>query len=85
MTNGFLDDLPDLNLPGKRRKKKPAESSAESSDQVVRYVRPRCPKCNHANCPVYSSRDLPIRHHKCARCGHTFKSIEENYQPENDS
>ena len=81
MAKGFLDDLPDLNMPGRRREKKPTEPV----DQVVRYVRPRCPKCNHANCPVYSSRDLPIRHHRCAKCGHTFKSIEENYQPENDS
>jgi len=81
MSNGFLDDLPDLNLPGRRRKKKPPEPA----DQVVRYIRPRCPECNSPNCPVYSSRDLPVRHHKCARCGHTFKSIEENYQPEDET
>lgn len=77
MSNGFLNDLPDLDLPGKKRKKK----SPGPDDQVVRYVRPRCPKCNSPNVPVYSSRDLPIRYHKCADCGHTFKSIEENYQP----
>ena len=81
MNDGFLNGLPDLNLPGKRKKKKPVSKK----DQVVRYVRIRCPKCNSTNCPVYSSRDLPIRRHKCADCGHTFKSIEENYQQENDA
>ena len=81
MTNGFLNDLPDLDMPARRKKKKPPEPA----EPVVRYIRPRCPKCNHANCPVYSSRDLPIRRHKCAKCGHTFKSIEENYQPENET
>jgi len=81
MTNGFLNDLPDLDMPGRRKKKK----STEPKDQLVRYVKPRCPKCNSPNVPVYSSRDLPIRHHKCADCGHTFKSIEENYQPENET
>jgi len=78
MSNGFLDDLPDLHLPGKRRKKKPDKPK----DKVVRYVRIRCPACNSTNCPVYSSRDLPIRRHKCGNCGYTFKSVEENYQPQ---
>lgn len=81
MSNGFLNDLPDLELPARRKKKK----SPDPKDQVVRYIKPRCPKCNSTNVPVYSSRDLPIRHHKCADCGHTFKSIEENYQPENET
>lgn len=79
MTDGFLNDLPDLDMPVRRKKKKPPEPP----NQTVRYVRPRCPKCGSLNCPVYSSRDLPIRHHKCSDCGHTFKSIEENYQLEN--
>ena len=77
MSNGFLNDLPDLDLPGKKKKKKPPEPR----DQVVRYTRLRCPECKSTNVPVYSSRDLPIRHHKCSDCGHTFKSIEEDYQP----
>lgn len=78
MTNGFLDDLPDLNLPGRRREKKPPEPA----DQLVRYVRPRCPKCGSINVPVYNSSHLPIRYHKCSACGHTFKSIEEDYRAE---
>jgi len=77
MTNGFLDDLPDLNLPGRRRKKKPPEPA----DQVVRYIRLRCPnsECRSTNCPVYNSDHLPTRYHKCADCGLNFKSVEENY------
>lgn len=81
MSNGFLDDLPELDMPRRQRKKK----SLQPKDQVVRYKKLRCPKCGSTNVPVYSSRDIPIRHHKCANCGHTFKSIEENYQPENDT
>lgn len=81
MSNGFLDDLPELNLPARRKKKK----TSEPKESLVRYVKPRCPKCNSGNVPVYSSRDLPIRRHKCANCGYTFKSIEENYQPKNDT
>jgi len=80
MGNGFLDDLPDLDLP-RRKKRNPADDKS----QVVEYIRLRCPECNSTNCPVYSSRDLPVRYHKCGKCGHTFKSIELNYQPENDS
>ena len=41
-----------------------------------------CPKCNSDKVPVYESSHLPIRYHKCSDCGHTFKSIEENYQEE---
>ena len=86
MGNGFLDDLPELDMPARQRKKKSTRPGApEPKDQVVRYIRPRCPKCGSTNVPVYSSRDLPIRYHKCSDCGHTFKSIEENYQPENET
>jgi len=77
MSNGFLNGLPDLNMPARRKKKKPPKPD----DQVVRYIKPRCPKCNSPNVPVYDSSHLPIRYHKCSDCGHTFKSIEENYQP----
>jgi len=79
MTNGFLNDLPDLDMPARRKKKK----SPEWKDQVVRYVRLRCPnpECRSTNVPVYDSSHLPIRYHKCSNCGHTFKSIDEDYQP----
>ena len=76
MTDGFLNDLPELDLPGRKRKKK----SHGPDEQVVRYIRLRCPKCGSTNVPVYNSNHLPIRYHKCSDCGHTFKSIEENYQ-----
>jgi len=81
MSEDFLNNLPDLDLPARRRKKK----SREPKDQVVRYIRPWCPKCNSTNVPVYNSNHLPIRYHKCSDCGHTFKSIEEKYQPENET
>jgi len=83
MSNGFLDDLPELELPARRRKKKSPEP--KDQDQLVRYVKPRCPKCNSSNVPVYDSNHLPVRYHKCSDCGHTFKSIEENYQPGNET
>ena len=78
MTNGFLNDLPDLDMPGKRRKKKsPGQGAPKSEDKVIYYMRLRCPKCGGLNVPVYDSGHLPIRYHKCAECGHTFKSIEK--------
>ncbi|MBA7667774.1 hypothetical protein ES703_75872 [subsurface metagenome] len=80
MSNGFLNDLPDLDMPGKKRKKK----SPGAKDQLVRYIRCRCPKCNSIQVPVqHTNPEVDgniIRHHKCLDCGHTFKSIEENYQ-----
>ena len=76
MTNGFLDDLPDLNMPGRRRKKEPPEPA----DQVVRYVRPRCPKCGSSQVPVQHTNPevngIIVRRHKCLGCDLTFKSIE---------
>lgn len=79
MSEGFLNDLPDLNLPARRRKKK----TPEPKDEVVRYIRLRCPnpECRSTNVPVYDSSHLPIRYHRCAKCGQTFKSVEEGYQP----
>jgi len=81
MTNGFLNDLPDLELPARRKKKK----STEPKDQLVRYVRLRCPKCNSVQVPAqHTNPEIDgkiIRHHKCSDCGHTFKSIEEGNQP----
>jgi len=77
MSNGFLDDLPELELPARRRKKK----SDGPRNQLVRFIRLRCPKCDSAQVPVqHTNPEVDgkiIRHHKCADCGHTFKSIEE--------
>ena len=80
MTNGFLNDLPDLDMPARRRKKK----SPDPEDQVVRYIKVRCPKCKSVQVPVQHTNPevdgKTVRHHKCLGCGNTFKSIEENYQ-----
>ena len=72
---GFLDDIPDLDLGPKRtrRKKRPAAVKRVS---VVYYIKVACPVCHSDRCPVYNTRDIPIRHHKCKDCGHTFKSVE---------
>ena len=80
MSNDFLDDLPDLDMPARRKKKK----SPKPEEQVARYIKPRCPKCGSDKVPVYNSDHLPIRYHKCSACDHTFKSVEENYQQENE-
>jgi len=78
----FLNNLPDLNLPGRRRKKKPPGTE----DQLVRYIRLRCPKCDSVQVPIqHTNPEVDgniVRHHKCLDCNHTFKSIEESYQSE---
>lgn len=81
MSNGFLNDLPELDLPARRRKKK----ASKPKDQVILYIRLRCPECGSIQVPVqHTNPEIDgkiIRHHKCLDCNHTFKSIEENYQP----
>jgi len=78
MTNGFLNDLPELNLPARRRKKKSPEP--KDQDQLVRFIRVRCPKCDGIQVPVeHTNPEIDgkiIRRHKCLDCNHTFKSIE---------
>lgn len=85
MTDGFLNDLPDLDMPARWKKKK----SSGPEDQLVRYIRLRCPKCKSVQVPVqHTNPEIDgniIRRHKCSDCGHTFKSIEENCQPENET
>lgn len=78
--DGFLDDLPDLNMPAKKKKNRGPVPGARRPG-VVKYVRIRCPECGSDKCPVYDSSHLPVRYHKCASCGNSFKSIEENYKP----
>lgn len=82
MTNGFLNDLPDLGLPVRRRKKKsPGPGAPGPEDQLVRYIKPRCPKCGSVQAPVqHTNPEVDgniVRHHKCLECGRTFKSIEK--------
>ena len=83
MTNGFLNDLPELDLPGRKRKKKsPVPGAPGPDDQVVRYIRLRCPdpECGSVKVPVQHTNPevdgIIVRHHKCLDCGLTFKSIE---------
>lgn len=77
MGQGFLDDMPDLGIekPRKRRKKKSVTGIAP-----IIYMRVRCPnpKCRSTKVPVYDSSHLPIRYHKCSKCGLNFKSIEKS-------
>jgi len=70
MKDGFLDDLPDLDMPETPRKRD------ENRKCVVQYVKLKCPSCGRTKVPVYSTRDLPVRHHKCSDCGYKFDSIE---------
>ena len=76
MRNGFLDNLPDLGLERRAKKKRKVEP-LNLENAVVRYVRPRCPRCKSPKVPVYDSNHLPIRYHKCSKCGLRFKSIEQ--------
>lgn len=86
MNNGFLDDLPEMDMPGRRRKKKSSKpksvnAAKDDTEQVVRYVRLRCPECKSTNVPVqHTNPEVDgniVRHHKCSGCGKRFKSVEE--------
>ncbi len=83
---GFLDDLPDLDLP------RPPRRTPRSAPEIdcVSWRRPRCPRCDSADCPVVDSHSAPVRWHECrnpdcpgrtAGGGFRFKSIESNYRP----
>lgn len=48
----------------------------DEDDEVLYHV-VRCPLCDEPDCPVTTTR-RPIRHHKCRRCGHSFKSRESD-------
>ncbi len=71
---GFLDDLPELDLPGDR----PEKPRRQANPDFVAYVRTRCPECGSTRCPVYDSNHIPVRYHRCQNCGKTFKSVEVN-------
>jgi len=70
---GFLDDIPG----GGTKKKRHRQDEIEPEDILVRYTRIKCPKCHSYRVPVYCSRNLPVRYHKCEECGLRFKSVEE--------
>jgi len=67
--NGFLDDLPELDMPGARRAKR-----REKEKAVIWHII-HCPKCGSKNVPVHTTK-RPVRYHICSDCGHKFKSVE---------
>ena len=71
MTNGLLENLPELELPSHRDK---------GQDQIVYYVTVRCPGCGSDKAPVRNTKPPAggnrIRYHKCSECGLNFKSVE---------
>lgn len=77
----FLDDLPDLDLPDPPKRRPLHE---QKDPDCVLWTRVRCPKCGSTDCPVYNSTNIPIRYHKCHQCGHSFKSVEENWRGEEE-
>ncbi|MEN6428065.1 MAG: hypothetical protein ABFE13_22150 [Phycisphaerales bacterium] len=75
----FLDDLPDLDLPDPPARRPPHK---QKDPDCVLWVPIRCPYCGSGDCPVTNSSHVPIRYHKCRTCGHSFKSVEENWRGE---
>ena len=79
MTNGFLDNLPDLGLKGsslprkKKRQKQPEKTINRQAPIIWQPV--KCPECGSEKVPVHTTRK-PIRYHKCDDCGCRFKSVE---------
>lgn len=41
------------------------------------YPMIECPLCGSTRTRVTKCSERPVRRHKCAWCGHTFKSVEE--------
>ena len=53
----------------------------KEQDQVIRYIKLRCPVCGSHRAPVRNTK-LPaggyrIRYYKCSGCGLNFKSVEQ--------
>jgi hypothetical protein len=77
MRKGFLDDLPDLDLPeGQHKETNKNPKSDKENHLVVIYELIRCPRCKSTKAPVTCTK-LPIRYHKCRACGLNFKSIDQ--------
>lgn len=78
MGNGFLDNLPDLELGPVRRKKKKRRvdivKSAENTGPVIWHTI-KCPNCGSEKVKVHTTRK-PIRYLECLDCGHHFKAVE---------
>jgi len=79
MRNGFLDNLPDLGFDdGSQRRKTKDPQPVPPEDIMVEYIQIKCPKCGSTKCPVYNSNHIPVRYHKCTKCGLAFKSVEKH-------
>jgi len=50
MTNGFLENLPELELPGRWRR------AGKGQDQIVYYIKVRCPGCGSDKTPVRNTK-----------------------------
>lgn len=85
--SGFLDNIPDINLPGGRSKRSPRSRTAKpkvkqaviNTGEDVRTIIWRvikCPECGSTKVPVETTR-RPIRYHVCSDCGCRFKSVEQ--------
>lgn len=52
----------------------------EAITKVVDFIKTRCPYCDSTNTTVYCTRPkvrgIRERHHRCAACKKTFKSLE---------
>ncbi len=59
-----------------KEKKHSKEKKEEIDNYAVIFYPIKCPKCRSKDVGRYKSA-LPIRYHKCKKCGHNFKSIEE--------
>jgi ribosomal protein S27E len=75
MKNGFLDNIPEVWDGQPKRRKKPVKKPGPE-DVFVEYVKVKCPNCKSTKTQVYNTNYLPIRYHKCLKCGFRFKSVE---------
>ena len=69
----WLPYHPQVNDSGKPK----GRPKDESLEYGVRYVPVKCPKCKSKDVTCYASR-LPVRYHRCQKCGINFKSVEAN-------
>jgi hypothetical protein len=75
MTNGFLDNLPDLGLNPKERKKPHSNiERKETGDEIYAFpTRSRCPGCKSVKTTAYRT-DGKVQYRRC-ECGKTYTVI----------
>ena len=85
--SGFLDGIQYVELPPARSershrireavpKEKMSVINTGDGVQTVIWHVIKCPECGSTKVPVQHT-NRPIRYHKCADCGETFKSVEK--------